>query len=604
MLDRAFGKAKEIIELVGESSPAERLELLRACWIPMMPSGDSRAMALLVGVWVGLVVLVDPRGDFPLNDDWAYGWSVQHFLATGEFELSDWTAINLFTQVLWGSLFCWPLGFSFTALRLSTLTLGLIGVVATYWVLRETKSSPGVSLVGALAVALNPIYFGLANSFMSDVPSFSFTIVSAYFLMRALQRYAAPDLISGIAVSLMSILNRQTGLLVLPAFALAYLTKTGVHPRSLARAAVPGVLGFALYLLYPRWLELTGKTPHLYDLSTTWMFRSLSSGLSHLVVTYGRNLFVMSVYLGLFLLPFLVITLAGVWPTAGTRLRRKTVAVVALVAVVAVWTPRFARLPSVGNVLDVVGIGPSAISGSLASAGVSSQVVGRIWQTATVVGVVGAALLLAMLFGATREAITSREAPHLRALAVFGMAMVVLYLLPIGALAHGQWFDRYLIALLPFLMIPVSIWARAHSGATRPAWATPLCVILLLVYGVFTLSATHDFLSWNRVQWQAVHALVEESHVSVRHVSAGWEVSGWFFGNRLATCNPERQLLAKASDRSWKDFPCLSTNPEAVYSVSPVARPGQPIERQYAFRRWLPPGEQAVYVLRVDPSAR
>src|SRR5262245_5593521 len=186
----------------------------------MMRGDDRRAIALLVTAWVGLVVLVDPRGDFPLNDDWAYGWSVQQFLETGEFQLSDWTAINLLSQVLWGSLFCLPFGFSFTALRLSTLTLGLIGVVTMYGVLRETRSSPGVSLVGALAVALNPIYFGLANSFMSDVPSFSFTLVSSYFLMRGLRRYAAGALLPGIAVSLLAILNHQTGLLVLPAFAL------------------------------------------------------------------------------------------------------------------------------------------------------------------------------------------------------------------------------------------------------------------------------------------------------------------------------------------------------------------------------------------------
>jgi|SRR5215831_12123775 len=28
-------------------------------------------------IWAVMVILVNPIGDFPLNDDWAYGWSVK-----------------------------------------------------------------------------------------------------------------------------------------------------------------------------------------------------------------------------------------------------------------------------------------------------------------------------------------------------------------------------------------------------------------------------------------------------------------------------------------------------------------------------------------------
>ncbi len=81
----------------------------------------------------------------------------------------------LLTHVLWGSLFCIPFGFSFTALRFSTLTLGLIGILGTYFLLREVKSDRYIAFMGAMLLASNPIYVALSNTFMTDVPFTAFT---------------------------------------------------------------------------------------------------------------------------------------------------------------------------------------------------------------------------------------------------------------------------------------------------------------------------------------------------------------------------------------------------------------------------------------------
>src|SRR5262245_39140062 len=96
---------------------------------------NRTCILLLSCIWVAAAVVVNPIGNFPLNDDWAYGFAVRNLVETGELRLSDWTATNLFAQVYWGAIFCFPFGFSFTALRLSTLSLGLIGVLATYGLL-------------------------------------------------------------------------------------------------------------------------------------------------------------------------------------------------------------------------------------------------------------------------------------------------------------------------------------------------------------------------------------------------------------------------------------------------------------------------------------
>ena len=149
---------------------------------------------LLGLIWICMILLANPIGDFPLNDDWAYAYSVQHLLQHGELRFSDWTATNLLGQVVWGALFCLPFGFSFTALRFSTAVLGFVGILGTYGILRELNASRQTAAVGALTLAFCPIYFVLSLTFMNDVPFVAFAIASLYFFMRGLRLESPPTI--------------------------------------------------------------------------------------------------------------------------------------------------------------------------------------------------------------------------------------------------------------------------------------------------------------------------------------------------------------------------------------------------------------------------
>ena len=112
---------------------------------------DLINIAILIIVWGIAICLVNPIGNFPLNDDWAYGRSVKWLVEEGELRYVGWTATNLFSQILWGALFCLPFGFSFTVLRLSTLVLGIVGVIATYCLLKGIGSNPKLALFWSLS---------------------------------------------------------------------------------------------------------------------------------------------------------------------------------------------------------------------------------------------------------------------------------------------------------------------------------------------------------------------------------------------------------------------------------------------------------------------
>ena len=144
--------------MVAATDPEEDRSLMRARESAPFSRGDVAAIALICIVWTVLAFAIDPRGDFPLQDDWAYGLPVKALVERGEFRLTDWSNPTLIAQVFWGALFCLPAGFSFTAVRISTLVLGLVGLIGMYGLLRQLGAKRTVAFFGAGVVCANPIY--------------------------------------------------------------------------------------------------------------------------------------------------------------------------------------------------------------------------------------------------------------------------------------------------------------------------------------------------------------------------------------------------------------------------------------------------------------
>jgi hypothetical protein len=431
---------------------------------------------------------------------------------------------------------------------------------------------------------------------MSDVPSYTLSIGSFYFLLRALQRNSSGSLLIGVVLGLVSILNRQTGVLVFPAFACAYLFKNGLRPRSFAAAVCVNMAALAVYLGYPQWLEATGQAPHLYGHQTSLLVNSLFGPIPEIATTYAANLLLIGIYLGLLLIPFLVVPISGSPPAR--RMRRRTRAVsLFLLVIVGVIVAAIESMPSVGNVLGKMGVGPSQIAGSW------DPIVLLLWQVATVAAVLGAGILLRGLIVAARTTFGNTGKPGAKIVFVFALATLVLYLLPIGALPRTGWFDRYVLSMLPMLIVVMSLGQKSVSyPADSRKWRWPVAASVFSVWGFLTVAATHDYLAWNRVRWEALDRLINESHVSHADIHGGFEFNGWFFAQRLEECNPDHQRGSSA-DASWTDFTCLLRRDTALYLVSPHRRDGFTTEKQYTFPRWLPPREQTLYVLRrVEPG--
>jgi hypothetical protein len=239
---------------------------------PTSPDPDLIAASWPVGLlslaWVVCVILINPVGDFPLNDDWAFGLPVEVLLTEHALKFTDWQSTSLVVQLFWGAIFCLPFGFSFTALRLSTLTLGLVGIIGFYGLLRHLGADRRIAVFGAAVLGFNPLYINLSYTFLTDVPFLALMIASLLLLMRGLDLDRDGEIVAGLMIAVLAMFVRQFGLMVVIGFLVAYTLHRGFDRRWVLLALAPTVVAVSLLFLYELYLKRIGQLPGLYHVKS------------------------------------------------------------------------------------------------------------------------------------------------------------------------------------------------------------------------------------------------------------------------------------------------------------------------------------------------
>ena len=157
------------------------------------------------------------------------------------------------------------MGFSFTALRLSTLTLGLVGIGGLYALLRHLGANRGIAAFGTAVMVFNPYYFLLlSNGFMSDIPFFTFMVLAMLLLMRGADLNHNGEIVVGLTLALVSMFIRQLGLMIFLGFLVAYPLRRGFNRRWVLLAVLPAVAAAILLSLSEFVLEQIGQLPGSY----------------------------------------------------------------------------------------------------------------------------------------------------------------------------------------------------------------------------------------------------------------------------------------------------------------------------------------------------
>ena len=540
------------------------------------------------------VAFVGIEGDFPLNDDWAYAATVRDLLIKHEWRPSDWAAMTLFSQTLWGASFCAFSSCSFELLRISSLVAMAITILACFASFNMASAETPLLLLGLLVVAFNPVAFSLSYTFMTD-PFFTMAIaVSLYFFLLSLKNERTAYLCVAVVAAVAATLCRQVGLCMPAAYAVVRLLKPGRETllRRLSAAALPLLVCGLIYLGFAEWMRLTGRQALSYNKSAQEIGQEIHNipqvVSSHIIDYIGYRISVILLYMGLFLSPILLVTKLPE-PAAGLWRRWASIAISLALVSLSIYHMiyRGSLMPIGINIFAPEGIGPLTLRDTLIlqQADIAKLPIG-FWLAVTAISLLGQFLLVQRIVDYLIAVFSRRRGMMLDSSDVqplMALLAAAIYCAPVVLVP--TLFDRYLVPLAPLLAYWLLATGRlAWTTALAPALSALACATSV----VYSVLGTHDYMAWNRARWQALTDLERAGAADFRTVDGGFEYNGLRGYDGRYKPPPEK---------SWwwvRDDP---------YVISFGAIAGYDAVERYQYVNYLLPGLRTVYLLHRDRKA-
>jgi len=348
--------------------------------------------------------------------------------------------------------------------------------------------------------------------------------------MRGLRLESAPTVAVSFVLAGIAILTRQTGVALPIAFACALLTQKGIQPRFLWLSFFIVTIGIGLQFVYQAWLSHAGLLPANFNRQISTILANSRMHRWPMLREAVLVSFFFVMYLGFFtapVLPFVSSSFGGKGKFSRTTSAIVTAAVSVLFGAILIWIGKL--MPFWRNILDEAGVG-TAIAVSVSKrpgAPVGFWVAGTAMAFAGSVALVRNGLsALATLYNDLRSH-AGRCHPWELVL-LLSLAVVCFAPLPLAGFDLFGAYDRY---ILIFITLAIGICASVPRKKTATFLSVILrgaALVLLAIYALFSVAATHDYLAWNRVRWNALQELTREAKVPFDRIQGGFEFYGWY----------------------------------------------------------------------------
>jgi 4-amino-4-deoxy-L-arabinose transferase-like glycosyltransferase len=515
-------------------------------------------------IWLIVIFLVNPIGDFPLNDDWCYGKSVKTLLEENYLKLYNWGEMTLVGQIYWGYLFVKIFGFSFTVLRCSTLILALISFFGLIRLFRLIEMSETLILISVAFIMFNPIFLELSFTYMTDIPFYTISIFVFYYFLKAIKTENVTYVYCALLCCALAYSIRQLALI----YPISWFVFSILSNRNSVKSHLKSFLllllfvGFALTFEFV--LKQTGVMQERYNSKLHLLFEKIIN-IDKAQVIYSINLlFTTFTYIGLFLSPLLVLRLNVV----SLKFKQFFIPIYSLIVFIILYRYDYI-LPSLDNIWIDFGVGPFTIYNETAHFNTTPapNLKKGFYYSITLIGIISGSLLFYRFFnGLKSKRLRIKSVSRVR---LFIVIVTALYLAPF--LIVGL-YDRYLLPLFPLALIFVFYKYKPKFNTFYRLYLGGFLTCLIW----FSVCATHDYLSWNRKRWEIISYLTTKQNVPVNKINGGAEFITWYH-------------FSETEDKWWE-------NVTPVFVITTDVSKNDNIINTLTYKRWLP-GEAVLYLV-------
>ncbi|MCX5783951.1 MAG: glycosyltransferase family 39 protein [Elusimicrobia bacterium] len=513
---------------------------------------------LALALFAAVVILIEPWGNFPLDDDWAYSLTVKNFLQTGKLKLVEWGSPTLVWHVLWGGFFAKVFGFSHTVLRFSTilLSLGLIAFLKIYRGNGEKNSllSPELMLLA------NPLFLILSLTFMTDAPYLAWFMLSAVFYFKAYETDNTAFWLLGSLTAALAYLIRQTGMFIPLGVLVFLLAKRGLTVRKFLLIAVIPALVICSHLYWFYNIHGTTWAQEYYVVFATREY--ISRPLDFLLTSYLRVMAMFS-YMALFTLPFLI--------KAGLK-KPSDKAVLITGALLLPFILIMGIMPYFPAVINGRGFGQITV-GFIAEVGFKKA------------GVMGSPFFWIFATFLASSALIMWTA-HLKKLKEIFFSDRVFLLgimscIQFGAALIGPgFFDRYFMSMIPLSLL---IAHKASEGGQTKFCFKILASVAAGFMFALTFAGAQDYFSWNTAKWRAGRIAQYVFNIQPEKLYSGFDwTANYVFENNMAELKKIKPLNKIIGDSWLEPSPFSGYTSFAVFPYVTLQKNSEPMDFVFA----------------------
>jgi len=262
---------------------------------------SKRPVYIVIAVYIITILLINPWGNFLVNDDFYYLNQIKAF-RLGILKKSALISPTFILQGYLGLIWSYIFGLSYVSLRVLTIIVSILCLIFLDKALLQLNVNKEIRTLTLFLICFNPYFFASSLTFMTENYFLLLVLLSFYFFLKFISSNKNKYLLYSSIAGGLSIMIRQYGAVLLVAYLVFYLTTNKkIDYRKIIYLLIPYIVLGYLGVFYPKFESI--HYPKSFDISL--FFTNFESFFFRI-----KNISYLS-YIGYFLIPFSIPTFFG-----------------------------------------------------------------------------------------------------------------------------------------------------------------------------------------------------------------------------------------------------------------------------------------------------